>query len=485
MNTRNRIDFQKFDEAVRAYYGGISRVLEQECGCRIIKGTPGSHSISLWCPNHSDSKKNNAGTYLHCNDQNGGWRCWKCQNEGNHIRHDGHAIQAIMEYRHLDFISAFQYLAEKIGYNANVEITYSKSSIRNLYVDICHELLLTNQNKAPYAEAMNYIASRGFDDRTVSKYNLGFSTGFDAINVIRKRKGFTNTQLCEAGILKLNPKTGKYYPAFRDRVIMKMGANIYGRAINPNDMLRHLYTNSQNQIFNDLMLGNERDVIFVVESAFDALTVDQFIRETSANWCVIATCGTKGIDPMELVNHLKDANPAEVILIPDSDPWINQRGGRHAAGQKAGLDKARLLELYGLKVRIMVLPDNSDPNDLAKKGYTPAQFEQMVMRALTPAKYSIFCEAHYHARDSHSTNIGFLNAIRKQIIKYKINLSSEILDYLVQLTGESTADISRFMLPSLKESDALDYIRSEVAKGKSLDTVFAELRNKLVIQISA
>jgi DNA primase len=480
-----KVDFAAFDAAVNAYYGGISGLLVQECGCRIVRGSAGSANISLWCPNHGDVKKNLNGSYLHCNDAKGAWHCYKCENEGCHIAHEGYAVEAVMEYKHLDRKEAFKFLAQKVGFqSSNQDIVYRDKDIRSMYCNALHEELMAKYEKEPeFREAMCYLVSRGFNMETIKKHRVGYCSGFDAVNKMR-RKGINDTQLEKAGVLARSKKSGKLYPAFSRRVTMMTGNNIYGRAVQKENTLRHFYTKDHNSIFNELCLGREWDKVFVVEAAFDAMSIEQYIRGLKANWCVIATCGTQGIKNADLANILKEeCKPAEIVLIPDSDEWYNEKHERHAAGQRAGLAKARLFEAYGLKTRVVVLPPNSDPNDLTKTGVAVAQFEAMVQQALTPAKYAIYCEAHYHRYGEHSGNIGFLNEVRKSLGKYKVHLSADIIDYLALLTRENPEEIRQYLLPSLKKADCLDYIRSEVASGKNVDAVLAELKAQLIVQL--
>lgn len=469
-------DFSAFDAAVTQYYGSITGLLTQECGCQVVHA--GGANTSLICPNHGDNKKNQRGNYLHANDQKGSWKCWKCENEGSHIAHAGYAVEAIMEYRHMDRKEAFRYLCDKVGFKTDEDYEYRDSDVRSMFVRICQDLLQEKANEPEYAVAIDYLHSRGFNDYQIKKH-AGFCVGFEAVSRLRK-KGFKDERLYECGILNRSKKSGKFYPAFNNRIVLMIGDNLYGRTIDPENSLRHLYSRGKNSLFNGMMLGREWDKIFVVESAFDAISIEQYISELGANWCVIGTCGTKGIKTPELVKLLKECFPAEVVVIPDCDSWYNGNHIRHAPGQKAGLAKARAFEAAGLKTRVLVLPANSDPNDLTKNGFTAEQFEQMVQVALSPVKYAIYCEAHYHrCGSSHSANISFLNEVRKSLIKYKVYLSSEVFDYLEQLTKESRAEIERYMCPSLKKSDALDYVRSEVIRGRNIDDVLAEIRQAL------
>ena len=477
----------EFDAAWRAFYGGISGLLEAECGCQIVHGSKGDACVSLKCPNHGDSKKNSSGHYLHANDQKGAWKCFKCESEGNHTACKGYAVDAIMEYRHMDRKEAYKYICEKIGYKTNEKFEYSILDTRRMYATACHEIAVSKKDDPHYAEFYAYLEERfcpgkGKDfliKEVMQRHRIGYCAGFAAVSALKK-KGINDSSLEKAGILARSGKTGKLYPAFWGRVTMMTGHNLYGRAVDKSNTLRHFYTRSSNSVFNEMdLLNHEWDQIFVVESAFDAISIESYIKALSMKACVIATCGTQGIKVEEIIRLLKESAPAEIILVPDADDWKNAEGRRHAAGQKAGLKKARALEAAGFRVRIIVLDDGTDPNDLTKKGVEPAQFEEMFQRALSPAKYAIYCEAHYFAYRSPSGSVGFLNAVRKSLGKYRVPLTREILEYLSMLTGTDQEEIKRFMLPALKESDALDYIRSELAKGKTVDAVFSEIREKL------
>ena len=59
----------------------------------------------------------------------------------------------------------------------------------------------------------------------------------------------------------------------------------------------------------------EKDIIFIVESAFDALTINQYIHRLGRNWAVIGTCGTHGVKTEKLIKFIKESNPIEVAKI--------------------------------------------------------------------------------------------------------------------------------------------------------------------------
>ena len=302
------------------------------------------------CPGHDLHDNNKHGKNCHCNNGKHVWHCFSC-GEG------GGAVEAVMFTKGMDNSEAYKWLLDELGLRQD-NYEYTDKEVRNIFVNVCHKLLLRSfQEQEEYHRAWSYARSRGFTPKMIKKYRFGYCRGWEAIQEMR-RKGFRDNILERAGILRRSKKTGNLYPFFIGRLTMMVGDNVYGRSIDPSSDRRHLYTTSKNSVFNMGMLASERDAVQLTESAYNAITCEQYNDALKQNWTWIATCGTKGIPTSELVAVLKKANPAEVVVIPDMDPWRTESGARHAVGQKAGLQKALALQAAGLRVRIMVLPDN-------------------------------------------------------------------------------------------------------------------------------
>ena len=447
----------------RPYLGRIDNFLIAECGFR--KGK----KRGLVCPAH-DNDRNGEGYNVSVNVEAGTWHCFHCGAGGSYVEAYAHGNNVPQK-------EAFRILLRKAGISGNGKTAkLSRKEIRQEAAEEAYRLLMAHKNESAYASAYKYLLSRGFTDETLRRYKIGFQSGWELVKALEE-KGVSKDAMKEAGLIGVSRK-GNEYPCFMSRVTMMVGDNLYGRAIDPNQRLRHLYTRDTNSLFGEAQMeAKARDIIFVVEAAFDALTIEQYIRNLGLNACCVATCGTKGMKPEILAEKLSAVSPAEVIIIPDEDPWQSESGCRHAAGQRAGLQKARELEKKGVPTRMLVLPDNSDPNDLSKRGVKAEEFLKLVKRAISPARFAIYCEAHYH--DLKKEPLGFFNMVKKSLAVHHVPLRTELVSYLSLLTGIKEKEVRHYFAPELDKASALDYIRAQVKQGKGIDEVLEELRKEV------
>lgn len=466
MNNRN-LEF-------RNAFGGITNFLTKYFGYVLVKD---GVNKSLYCPNHADSENNRKGINCHSNDTNDTWFCYSCANEGSHIAHGGSYIAAVMENKNMSKAEAVRWLCKEAGIE-NKATEYSVKDIREMFVMECHRNLIAKMNETEeFNAAAKYLANRGFIMRTLRKFGVGYSNS-EELKTLRQ-KGISQEMLVKAGILRTSKK-GRIYNAFRGRIVMMVGENIYGRAVSSESGLKHLYTMGGNTVFNKTAaLAKKRDILFVVESAFDALTINQFIERLGMNWAVIATCGTHGIRDADLVEFVKDASPVETIIIPDCDPWVNESGRRHMAGQTAGLEKAKKFALKELPVRLLVLPPNSDPNDLSKNKVGAGKFKEMVLRAMPPVKYELFCEAHYYDLKDFGGKSGFLEKAKAIIANHYLVMRSEVIIYLVQLTKLPIGEVEDFFTNAVKQSAVCEYFRRCRAKGLTDEMILNHIQGLL------
>ena len=466
MNTRELVDQIKATMP-------LSKFLEQFCGYKIVSGS--GENVNVVCPYHNN-KTNLQGGNCRVNDVKGVGYCFHCGEGFNYL-------SAYMQAHNCELREACKELSEKLGIK-DAEFVYSAIDIRQTYVSMCHKWLMEHREKEGKA-AWDYLIGRGFTEASIKRFKIGFNPeGSQESWVIIKEmfhKGISLDKLKEADIVRVSKKSGKNYVAFSGRVTMMTGNNVYGRTIDSKNLFRHNYTNSSNCLFNEIALSKERNTIFIVEAAFDAISIEQFCRELKNDSCCIGTLGTHGVSDEELAKVLKEASPAEVVIIPDSDNWLNSNGERHAVGQKAGLEKARFLENSGLNVRIVILPQGVDPNDLSKTETAQSFYDKYYCRAVTPTKYALYCEGHYYGGlgTSHSVNIAFLNNAKKLIEKNNVVIRKEILDYLHQLTNEPITDISNMLNHTLERAYTLSFFRNCRLKGISDEKALAYIKQQL------
>ncbi len=232
--------------------------------------------------------------------------------------------------------------------------------------------------------------------------------------------------LKRAGILGTAGSGNTYFP-FKGRVIARVSDTaFYGRALNPDEKRKHLYSAGASN-FQPWGLNRAREIatrkgiekLFIVESILDAASVEAFIDATfQKEWVALATLGTMGVKLEALVAFCKELKPAEVVIIPDCDPWRKEDGRVHAPGQQTGMKRADALQAAGLAVRVMPLPNGADPNDMTapkKLNWSAVKFLSVLDRALSPLQYRLWCSAHYFDLKTEGGRQGFLNRALKTI----------------------------------------------------------------------
>ncbi len=230
----------------------------------------------------------------------------------------------------------------------------------------------------PDCETAQYCQRRGLDAETVKRFHLGLAPdSWTAFHDFARSSGFERDTLVTAGFVIHNQESNRFYDRFRRRLIFTIcdnlarpiafGARVFHAGAAPeepkyvNSPETPLYRKGQ-QLY-ALHLAREaiaRDGrALIMEGYMDVIRAHQH-GFTNA----VATCGTALTD--EQARGLRKLC-TEVIFAYDGDE----------AGQKAMLRGSEILLEHDLKVRIMALPPDHDPDSfLAAQG--PDAFRALV-----------------------------------------------------------------------------------------------------------
>lgn len=482
------IDFKQFEP--------LSKLAQTAFGYTVLGGSP--DRVSAVCPHHEQSENNKNGHNLHFNDRKGVFFCYVCETSG-HI-HKGGYIQLVMLNTGLDKNEAFKWLCDRYGITKDVVRSkgHSVKETRSKFCEEAHQSFVNGcKSKDPkFLLAYKYLLEkRGFTPKSMLKFRIGYIADNSVLNKMWN-EGYTDEELLAAGVLRESNREGqKYWCPFYRRITLMAGHNVYGRFV-PRDGedvkgLPHLYTSGANLLFNENSIRPEaqRDVLFVVESIFDAITIQQYIDELNENWAVVATLGTKGIKKEELIEKMKTSGSKEIVLIPDADPWYSSKNGgktRHGVGQISGLKMAKAFMSAGLSTRVMILPENSDPNDLSKSKYPEKDFrEELVKKALTPVQFQIWIEGNY-LNLSETAGKETLLKRAKEIVEVAggVNAKDSFFAWLAQFAGVSVSEVENVFLHTFEKKAVMDYVRKCLSVGKTDEQIMSHIR-KLIEQTDA
>ncbi len=292
------------------------------------------------------------------------YHCFGCQASGD-------AFKFVMETEGLDFTSALEALAQRFGVEIQAEAEDPEAASRRQRRERLWSLL---ERAAVYyarylweaaeaAPAREYLLRRGLREETLREFRVGYApSAWDRMLLASRRAGFTDDELLAVGLAQRSQsRPGQIYDRFRER-IMFPSVSARGRVVGfgaraMRDNQRPKYLNTAD---NDLY--HKREQLFginvarsaaarsgqmvLVEGYTDVLAVHQAGLSN-----VVGIMGTSLTE--EQVRELERV-VSTLELCLDAD----------RAGQDAMLRAARLAAGRKLELRVVPLPEGTDPADL-------------------------------------------------------------------------------------------------------------------------
>ena len=293
--------------------------------------------------------------------------CFGCQEGGN-------VITFIRKLEGKTFPETLEFLAERVGIelpSVDEETEHAQREKRQLHnlnqlaIDFFRQNLTEPRIGG---HAMSYLKKRGISENTINDFQLGFvPSGFRQLAQYAFRKGFTQKQLVEAGLVKEDYRG--ITDRFRNRIIFPIldernrPVAFGGRGIV--EKVRPKYLNSANTTIYDKSkilynLQNARKSIhltgkvLLVEGYFDVITLHD-----AGLTNVVASLGTSFSQRHAL---LLKRFTKEVLIIYDGD----------SAGMRAATRGLNTLVKEGLQVKVALLPNGEDPDSLVRNGGSEA-----------------------------------------------------------------------------------------------------------------
>ncbi|MGZ5049504.1 MAG: DNA primase [Methylobacter sp.] len=361
--------------------------------------------------------------------------CFGCGASGN-------AISFLMDFSHLDFVEAVEDLAGFAGLEVPREaIEYQsgqkKENLNSLYT-------LMEQVAAFYVEqlrttaegkkAVDYLKSRGVNSDCASEFMLGYAPR----KALSAR--FEQKMLVEAG-LSGSSEDGQFYDRFRDRIMFPIRdkrARIIGFGGRVLDDSLPKYLNSPETslfhkskevygLFELLERNTKPQRILIVEGYMDVIALAQFdIRYA------VATLGTATSQAhLDLLFRFS----SELVFCFDGD-----KAGREAAWR--AMEPAFLSLKDGRQIRIMLLPQNHDPDSLVRA----EGVEGFVRRVQTAEALSDY----FFGRLSNDSDLSgiegraqLVNKAKPYLEKLPESVFKEMMfEQLKELSGWSGLDVS-------------------------------------------
>ncbi|AGK97092.1 DNA primase [Clostridium pasteurianum] len=369
------------------------------------------------------------------------YKCFGCGEAGN-------VITFVMKTKNLSFIEAVKTLAERIHMDLDyLEKGNSKKKNENdklfkLNVDAAR-FFFSNLNSNKMAK--NYFIGRGILESTIRSFGLGYALNdWHGIMNFLKKKGYSDLDLLNAGLIIKNEK-GNKYDRFRNRVIFPVfdyKGKVIGFGGRVLDDSKPKYLNSpETALFkkginlyglNFALKRDNKRTFIIVEGYMDCITLHQYgITNT------VASLGTAlTVNQAKLLKRYAD----NIIISYDAD----------TAGQTATLRGLKILRDVGLVVKVLKVPEGKDPDEFIRNNGKEA-FEVLINNAMPIIDYRI---------KMAGDNINFKNneeipAYIKQIADILIDLDPIEKDVYIKKVSENT---------DIKEQAIYDLLSEEMHK---------------------
>lgn len=326
------------------------------------------------CPFHDDTTPS-----FSVNPAKGVYKCFACGEAGS-------VVKFLMQYDQLTYPEALRVLAKKYGIEIKErELTSEEKQLENeresmflvneWAANYFHETLRNNSDGQ--AIGMQYFRSRGFRDDIIEKFQLGFCLNGrqDFANAALKA-GYKKEFLVKTGLC-FERENGDILDRFNGRVIFPW-VSVSGKVIafggrlldSRTKGISHKYVNSPGSeiyqkdhalygIYQAKKAIGKFDLVYMVEGYTDVVSMHQCGIEN-----VVANSGTAlSTYQIKILRRFT----SNIVLLYDGDE----------AGQHAALRGTDMLLSEGMNVKVLLIPDGKDPDELART-LTAEQFRKYI-----------------------------------------------------------------------------------------------------------
>ncbi len=357
----------------------------------------------------------------------------------------------------VDFKGALKILAEKAGVELVPEDPKKRSERDTQYTILEEAAKFFQAELSKNKEAEEYLKKRGVKAETIAKWRIGYvpgppKSGWRHTREHLLQKGFKDSELMRAGLVKAAGEGKQPYDVFRDRIMFPIFdpsgrvVAFSGRVL-AKDSEAPKYVNSpETELFNksEILFGYDKakegirhyDFSLIVEGQFDVVLSHQ-AGYTNA----VAVSGT-ALTPhhVSLLQRLSN----RVVLALDSDK----------AGIAAVKRAAELMLARGVDLKVAKLAGGKDPADIAAKD--PKELKKLIGKATHVIEFLL----------------GILKEEAKDERAYKLRVRDEVLPYLLRI--ESQIDRDHFVgvvaeaLKTTTDAIRLDLVRLEDKKNREV-----------------
>ncbi len=295
------------------------------------------------------------------------YHCFGCQASGD-------PFDFVMETEGLDFKAALEALADRFGVKLETEDEDPAAASRRERRERLFALLgrattyysryLWEAREAQPARA--YLLGRGLEEQTLKEFRVGYApSAWDRMLRASRASGYSEEELLAVGLAQRSQnRPGSVYDRFRERIMfpaIDARGRVHGfgaRAMRDNQRPKYLNT-SDGEVYHkrEVLFGvdlarsaaSRADRMILVEGYTDVLALYQAGLRNAVG--IMGTALTEEqVTQLERIVHVLE-------LCLDAD----------RAGQDAMLRASRLARMRKLELRVVALPEGTDPAELVEQ----------------------------------------------------------------------------------------------------------------------
>ena len=329
--------------------------IEDVVGQYVTLKRSGSNLFGL-CPFHGEK----TASFSVAPDK-GIYYCFGCHKGGS-------VINFQMEIEGLSYPDAVRSLAKRAGlevpedehYQSRYRLQERQWALHKEAARFFHSQLYSPVGQ----EALNYALGRGMNKYILTTFGVGYAPdSWDGLVTALRKKGYTEEEIRQSGLVSVSRKNGGIFDRFRDRLmfpIIDVRGNViaFGGRVIKKDSEAAKYLNSpETLIFNkrknlfglNLAKKTKHPYFILVEGNIDVVALHQYGFDNA-----VASLGTSLTEEQAA---LLSKYTEQVVLIYDGDN----------AGQNATKRAIPILEKAGIQVKVLQLRDAKDPDEFLKK----------------------------------------------------------------------------------------------------------------------
>lgn len=429
------------------------------------------------------------------NEENQFYHCFGCHEHGD-------VIKFVQKMENLPFYDAVKMLAQSVGMQmpetdgANKDSIEQERKKKARLLGLLKEVAIYYNNNLKNSNAklaLDYMKNRGISTNIATRFGLGCSLGFQDVIDFLKKKGYTEEEMFEAGVVKMRDagskyfsENTKYYDAVGGRLVFPI-INVYGevvafcgRVLEKDAKFAKYINTAETKIFskgknlygiNLLKRKNtnfELKNIIVVEGQMDVVSLHSagFVQ-------AVASMGTALTqDQAKLLKRFVDT----VYICYDGD----------SAGKKATLRGLDILKEQNLTVFVMSLPEGMDPDDVIKKQGKQA-FEKLMEQALPLNEFKLAYLKRVHDINTKEGKAKYIEAAI-EILKELSEVEREVyVEYVAEATNTNKDFLKRQLNKDMleeKEVKKESVVENKIFVDKSINNAIIKAKRFVLASLA-